>query len=60
MKITGTVIHMGDLDGEGPGIRIETAAGVVTITGLDEGVLRDEPGNLLYARVELSVVAVES
>jgi hypothetical protein len=60
MKITGTLIQWGDLDGEGPGIRIETAAGVVTITGLGEGLLRDEPVNLLYARVELSILAVES
>ncbi len=55
MRITGTLIEIGDLDGAGPGIRIETAAGVVTITGLGEGILRDEPGNMLYARVELSV-----
>ncbi len=58
MKITGTLIQMGNLDGGGPGIRIETAAGVVTITGLGEDVLHDEPGNLLYARVQLSVEAV--
>lgn len=60
MKIEGTVVEMGDLEGfptPTPGLRIERGNEVIEIAGLSRDEIKALP-NLLFKRVTINVDAV--
>lgn len=55
MKIEGTVVEMGDLEGiVTPGIRIETGEGLVEIIGLPREQLKAMPP-VMFRKVTLTI-----